>query len=83
LLGEFANTSPEEQIAEGDLEGTVSNKFVLGSSTYKAVVDMEKTRHIFPGRMCVFTELQMDPLTLHYVRFQDFKSALVEYHKLT
>jgi hypothetical protein len=82
LLGEFANTSPEEQIAEGDLEGTVSNKF-LGSPTYKAVVDMEKTRYIFPGRMCVFTELQMDPLTLHYVHFEHFKNALGEYHKLT
>jgi hypothetical protein len=82
LLGEFANTSPEEQIAEVDLEGTVSNK-ISGSPTYQAVVDTEEIRHVFPGRMCVFTELQMDPLTLHYVRFEDFKSALVEYHKLT
>jgi hypothetical protein len=82
LLGEFANTSPEEQIAEGDLEGTVSNKF-SGSPAYQAVVDTEEIRHVFPGRMCVFTELQMDPLTLLYVHFEDFKSALVEYHKLT
>ena len=47
------------------------------------MVDNEKTRHVFPGRMCVFTELQMDPLTLHYVHFEHFKSALGEYHKLT
>ena len=33
--------------------------------------------------MCVFAELQMDPLTLYYVHFEDFKSALGEYHKLT
>jgi hypothetical protein len=82
LLGEFANTSPEEQIAEGDLEGTVSNKF-LGSPTYKAVVVMENYRQVFPNRMCAFTELQMDPLTLLYVHFEHFKSALEEYQKLT
>ena len=64
------------------MEGTVSNKF-LGSPTYQEVVDIEKTRNVFPGRMCVFTELQMDPLTLLYVHFEDFKSALGYYHKLT
>ena len=43
---------------------------------------MEANRHFFPGRMCIFYELQMDPLTLQYVDFNHFKRALEEYHKL-
>ena len=56
------NKSPEE-IAEGDLEGTVSNKFI-DMHSYRAAAGKDGNDMIFPSGMCVYFELQYDPITL-------------------
>ena len=76
------NTSPEEEIEQGDMEGTVSNKF-REAPCYRAAADKEVNNMIFPGGMCVYFELQYDPITLMHSNYFGFKTILECHHRLT
>ena len=56
------NTS-QEDIVSADLIGTVSFKFSQ-NSTYQAAARLAKYAKIFPAGICIFYELQMDPLAM-------------------
>jgi hypothetical protein len=75
------STSPEA-IADGDLEGTVSNKFI-DLPSYRAAADNKDNELIFPSGMCVYFELQYDPITLMHSNYFGFKTILECHHRLT
>ena len=76
------NTSPEEEIEQGDLEGTVSNKF-RDVPCYREAADKEENDLIFPGGMCLYFELQYDPISLLHSNYSGFTTLLDAYHRLT
>ena len=64
------------------MEGTVSNKF-RGVHCYREAADKEGNDMIFPGGMCLYYELQYDPISLLHSKFSGFTTLLDAYHRLT
>ena len=75
------NTSPEE-IDDTDLIGTVSFKFTQ-SPSYTAAASLKLNEMIFPNGMCIYYELQMDPISMYFCNHAGFTKYLINYDKLT
>ena len=75
------NTS-EYEIEEEDLVGTVSSNFIR-FNCYAEAAGNENYQMIFPGGICIFFELQLDPISMLHVDFSIFKTYLDIYHRLT
>ena len=57
------------------LVGTVSYKF-NASTSYKAAASKNENELLFPGGLCIFFELQIDPVSLMHVNHSGFSNYL-------
>ena len=75
-------STSDDDIEEEDLVKAVSSNFIR-FHCYQAAAGNENNQMIFPNGMCIFFELQLDPISMLHVDFSIFKTYLDIYHRLT